>query len=70
MEKSYALSVIMPWIMWLHTAAAWVWYWDKTQALCVKVCQLLAIGRWFAPGAQFATPVKYFIIVNLPPPPS
>ena len=33
------------------TAADRLWSWDWAQAVCVKVCQLLVVCRWFPPGA-------------------
>ena len=36
-------------------AAEGVWYMDVTKALCVKVCQLFAVGRCFSPGAPVSS---------------
>ena len=53
---------MVPEITWGCTAAARVPSWDWAQALCVKVCQLLAIGRRFPPGARVSSTSGHFII--------
>ena len=43
---THSECLMMP-IMKIMKSEAQVWYWDWAQAVCVKVCQLLAIGWGF-----------------------
>ena len=58
-----------PWVTWLHTAAGRVRLWDWAEAVYVKVCQLLAVGRQIPPGAPVSSTSQtdIFIIIIISP---